>query len=286
MTARGNERRRIVRDEADCRRFLAALARTVERHRVVVHAYCLLSNHYHVVCETPRGNLAAALHLLNGVYAQAFNERYGREGHVFQGRYQAILLEREAHLLEVSRYVVLNPVRAGMCHSPDAWMWSSYRATVGIDPVPAYLTADWVLAQFGRSRSAAQLGYRRFVADRMDESPFARLAGRVVLGREDFVDRYALDDRIDGLEEIPRAQREHARPPITSLLAEYGERGLVIAYRDHSYALKELAEALGCHYSTVSRRMRYLEEGREPPPRRRRRPRAPNAPMQDLTPGE
>ena len=140
VTARGNERKAIVRDDIDRRRFVATLAQMVEHYRVVCHAWVLMPNHYHLLLETPEANLSRAIRHLNGVYTQAFNRRHRRVGHLFQGRFKAILLEKDAHLLALCRYVVLNPVRAGLVRHPRAWGWSSYRATAGEESAPTWLT--------------------------------------------------------------------------------------------------------------------------------------------------
>ena len=165
VTARGNERKPIVRDDGDRRTWLATLAKTVSRFGWLLHAWCLMDNHHHLVVETPNANLARGMRQLNGVYAQRFNARYRRSGHLFGGRYKALLVQGNAHLLELARYVVLNPVRAGLCAHPAEWRWSSYRATAGLAPAPPFLTTSWLLGQFGRDDTRARAGYRAFVDD-------------------------------------------------------------------------------------------------------------------------
>lgn len=132
------------------------LERVVARCHLGLHAYCLMSNHLHLLVETPETNLSTAMRQLNGVYTQAFNRRHDRVGHVLQGRFKAIVVERESYLLELARYVVLNPVRARLTRKPETYAWSSYRATAGLTPVPPYLTVEWLLSQFGRQRAAAE----------------------------------------------------------------------------------------------------------------------------------
>lgn len=124
---------------------------------------CLMDNHYHLLLETPQPNLSLGMRQLNGCYIQAFNRRHDRVGHLFQGRVTAILIEKEAHLLELCRYVVLNSVRGKMVTHPRLWTWSSYRGTAGETIGPVWLSTDWVLAQFGGRRQEAQGRYRRFV---------------------------------------------------------------------------------------------------------------------------
>ncbi len=145
VTARGNERKALVRDDRDRARFVDTLAQMVQQYRVACHAWVLMTNHYHLLLETPTPNLSLAIRHLNGVYTQAFHRRHRRVGHLFQGRFKAIVVEKEAHLLELCRYVVLNPARAGLVAHPRRYGWSSYRATAGEAPVPSWLTVDWTL---------------------------------------------------------------------------------------------------------------------------------------------
>ena len=123
-----------------------------------------MDNHYHLLIETLEGNLALGMRQMNGVYTQLFNRAHGRAGHLFQGRYKSILIQKDSHLLEVCRYVVLNPVRAKMAETPEAWKWSSYLATAGRGASHPCLTKEWVLAQFGRKQALAEKEYRKFVS--------------------------------------------------------------------------------------------------------------------------
>jgi len=161
VIARGNTRDFVFLDDADRIAFLDVLARVVERFGCVCHAYCLMGNHYHLVLETPLGNLSAGMRQLNGLYAQYFNRRHGRCGHLFQGRFRAILVEKETYLLAVARYVVRNPVRAGLCREAGEWQWSSYRATAGHVECPSFLCTDWLLSRFAPTRRLAQARYDR-----------------------------------------------------------------------------------------------------------------------------
>ena len=153
VTSRGNARKPIFKDEEDRKIFLRLLDRVNQRFHWLCHAYCLMDNHYHLVIETPEGNLTKGMRQLNGVYTQAFNRQHHRVGHLFQGRYKSILVERESYLLEVCRYVVLNPVRAKAVEKPEAWRWSSYRGTGGLEKPQACLTTDWILGQLGNGEN-------------------------------------------------------------------------------------------------------------------------------------
>ena len=151
ITSRGNGREDIYLDDNDRALWLQVFGDVCERFNWICHAYCLMGNHYHIVVEIVEGNLSRGMRQLNGVYTQRFNRTHERVGHVFQGRYKSILVEKERYLLELSRYVVLNPVRAKIVHDPGEWPWSSYRAMLGEDACPRWLQRDWLLSQFGSS---------------------------------------------------------------------------------------------------------------------------------------
>src|SRR5712692_7480885 len=186
VTARGNERRAIVRDDEDRKTFLAILARTVRLFRWTLHAYVLLGNHYHLLVETPEPNLARGMRQLNGFYGQTFNRRHGRSGHLFQGRFKAILVEKEAYLLALCRYVVLNPVRARLVAHPQEWKWSNYRLTAGLAPAPEWLEVHWTLGQFSAEISQARRVYREFVGEEGVTSPWDEVVGQIYLGDDEF----------------------------------------------------------------------------------------------------
>ena len=159
VTSRGNARQGIFLDDDDRTGFLEILGRVVERYSWICHAYCLMTNHYHLLIETPNANLSRGMRQLNGVYTQAFNRRHERTGHVLQGRFKSILVEKESHLLELARYIVRNPVRAKMVRSPRDWRWSSYRATAGQSEPPGFLTTGWILSQFHQDLEHAARAY-------------------------------------------------------------------------------------------------------------------------------
>jgi putative transposase len=163
VTARGNRRQPIFNDDRDRERFLSLLTEVVSRSGWRCHAFCLMPNHYHLLIETPEPNLSTGMYRLNGSYAQWFNRRHGVDGHLFQRRFHSALVGSIWHLVELSRYIVLNPVRAGLCSHPGEWRWSSYRATIGIGRRPALLTVHWLLRQFGRTPEQARVSYREFV---------------------------------------------------------------------------------------------------------------------------
>lgn len=258
VTARGNAREPIFHSSADYERFLAVTEQVVSRYGWICHAYCLMGNHYHLLVETPNANLAAGMRHLNGVYSQAFNRAHRRVGHVFQGRYRSVLVEKERHLLTLTRYIALNPVRAGLCRDPADWPWSSYRATCGLSRAPTFLANEWLLACFHRERASAR--YRAFVERTEDVRPSAELRAGLYLGSEAFAAR--MSRRASADKEIPQAERKPVRPSLAELLPSDRGEHIAVAHRAHGYRLNEIASHLGVHYATVSRRLRAWEEGR------------------------
>jgi putative transposase len=262
VTSRGNARQRIYTSAADRQAFLAILASVVHRLHWLCHAYCLMDNHYHLVIETPEGNLARGMRQLNGVYTQWVNRNHHRQGHLLQGRYKAIVLDKESHLLEVCRYVVLNPVRAKRTRQAGQWPWSSYRATVGREAAPDFLTVDWVLGQLSEERRTAQERYQVYVADGLGcASPWPALKGQVFLGAEGFVERHRRRlKEARKVKEIPRRQRYAGRPPVVEVLMRGPrERSIYQAHVEYGYTLREIAEHVGLHYTTVSKVIKKME---------------------------
>ncbi len=262
VTSRGNAKQKIFRNDRDRKTFLDIMGDVVERFHFICHAYCLMDNHYHLVIETPEGNLSEGMRQINGVYTQRYNFFHHKTGHVFQGRYKAIIVDRDSYLLELVRYVALNPVRAGMVEDPKDWMWSSYRPTAGIDDAPSFLYTDWVLAQFSAARKRAQKLYALFVREGITRaSPWKDLKGQIFLGDRTFIDRLRSSLQ-DGVKEIPRSQRYAGRPELEEIIT--GESRTDRAQRDkgiaeavmYGYTLKEIAGHLGIHYATVSRALK------------------------------
>ena len=267
VTARGDRREDIYLDEADRRAWLELFGQVCGRFNWVCHAYCQMTNHYHFVVETPEANLSKGMRQLNGVYTQIVNRTHNRVGHVFQGRYKAILVEREGYLLELARYVVLNPVRAAMVRDPGAWPWSSYRATIGEAPPSPWLQTDWMLSQFGKRRRRAIEKYVDFVRAGVGlPSIWDGLNSQVFLGSDRFVERMQKRAATRGdLAEIPRAQRRPKAKPLEHYQRRYPDfrEAMARAYLAGDYTLKVIAEHFGVHYATVSRAVRDLESEME-----------------------
>jgi putative transposase len=265
VTSRGNARQRVFRDDEDRDMFLATLAWVVGRFGWRCHAYCLMDNHVHLLIETLQPNLSRGMRQLNGVYTQRFNRRHRKVGHLFQGRFKAILVEKEEYLLELARYIVLNPVRAKTVKMPERYPWSSYRAMVGLVPVPPALATDWILNQFADTRATARRRYARFVHDGIGvPGPWEEVKGQVLLGSEAFIERLTPQLQECSTREIPKLQRLVHRPSLRTLLAGVDSKtarniAMAQAYLKHGYTLSEISRAVGLHYATISRLIKALE---------------------------
>lgn len=259
VTSRGDRREAIYLCDDDRLAWLQILADVCKRFNWRCHSWCQMDNHYHLVIETVEGNLSQGMRQLNGVYTQHINRSHQRVGHVFQGRYKAVLVEKQSHLLELSRYVVLNPVRAGMVPDVGDWAWSAYTAYVGEVVAPPWLTVGWVLGQFGKQRAQAMAQYVDFVRAGVGlPSIWDGLRGQIYLGSDAFVQRMQLlaDQAVP---EVPRLQRRPMALPLQNFVdnADAGSSARKVAmaqaYASGDYTLQQIADAFGVHYATVSR---------------------------------
>jgi REP element-mobilizing transposase RayT len=184
VTARGNVRQEIYLGDEDRGAFLGFVEQAHELDHLICHAYCLMGNHYHLLVETPEANLSSAMHRINCLHANRFNRLYGREGHVFERPYRAWIMHGGRRELEAARYIVRNPVRAGLCASPELWRWSSHAAMIGLEPMPAFLSTQRLTAWFGSDPGEARDRYRSFVQSGSD-APYQRPALETLLRRGD-----------------------------------------------------------------------------------------------------
>lgn len=257
VTSRGDRRGDIYTDDSDRGRWLETLGGVCSRYNWRVHAYCLMDNHYHLVVETIEGNLSKGMRQLNGVYTQSYNRRHHQAGHLFQGRYKAILVDKEAYLLELTRYVVLNPVRARMVKNIGDWPWSSYPAMAGDSQLHDWLETDWLLSQFGKQRKRARVKYTDFVRSGIClPSIWDDLQKQVFLGSDAFIHRHlkAIEEK-ESLDDIPALQKRALAKPMAYYQDKYPDTREAIrqAFLTGAYTLKEIGEHFGKHYSTISR---------------------------------
>ncbi|MBA5687995.1 transposase [Rugamonas apoptosis] len=262
VTSRGDHCEAIYRDDSDRRAWLETLELVCGRFNFVIYAYCQMTNHYHVLIETVEGNLSQGMRQLNGLYTQHFNRRHGLVGHLFQGRYKAILVQKESHLLELSRYVVLNPLRARLVHSLLEWPWSSHPFLVGARKAPAWLDSGWLLSQFGSTRGEAIQRYMQFVMDGIGrDSPLKQVSYQLILGDAAFTSRYHHDSVQDSLRDVGKAQRRAVGWPLDEYQRQFPDRDEAIfrAYFSTMYTMRQIAEFFGISLRTVNRAVRKFE---------------------------
>ncbi len=266
VTTRGNDEADIFVDDQDRQQFLNVLGEVVSRTGWVVHAYVLMNNHYHLLIETPQANLSRGMRQLNGVYTQRFNSLHGSGGRVFQGRFKAILTERDGYLLDLCRYIVLNPLRLKAVKNISRYRWSSYRATAGEVKPPVWLHTGWILDHFGRSSSVAQRKYAEFVQAGINlPSPLAKVKSQVLLGSAAFVKK--MKQRLLSKVDLKRDKKRVKRPNLNSLFSLKVRNDKVLrneaikrAYEEYSYTMAEIADAAQIHFSTVSKVIKLGEQ--------------------------
>lgn len=229
----------------------------------LIHAYCLMDSHYHLLIETPDGNLSRGMRQLNGVYTQISNRHHGKVGHVFQGRYKGVLVQKENYLLELARYIVLNPVRARMVREAKDWPWSSYQQTAGMKSNESWLTTEWLLSAFSNKLGLSQEKYKEFIGQGKNQpSPWESLQNQLFLGSENYVRQILKDiDQEKDLSEIPKSQRKE-KPKDLSWYEEKAitrDEGIKLSYDSGGYSMKEIGSYYNLHYSRVSKILKRQE---------------------------
>jgi putative transposase len=275
VTSRGNERKDVFKSRKDRQQFLSYLESSVVRYGAVIHAYCLMSNHYHLLLETPNGNLSQIMRHINGAYTTYFNVKRKRAGHLFQGRYKAILVEADEYATELSRYIHLNPVRAGIVANPEAYEWSSYRQVIGMSETPTWVTTSFVLGYFGGN--SARDKYRQFVdeaVNREDDSPLKKAVASTILGSHDFVREMSqqhlgerkADRNMPAVRVLNRPRIDEIIAAVKSVIREEDlvkKLSLYFCHRFSGARLREIGERFGMSDAAVtqaSRRMRVACE--------------------------
>jgi putative transposase len=262
VTARGDNRTSIYLDHDDRLRWLDILGLICTRFNFIVHAYCQMDNHYHIMVETVEANLSGGMRQLNAIYSQHFNRTHRRCGHVLQGRYKAILVQKESYLLELARYVVLNPVRAGVVSHPRHWRWGSYRHTTGEVDAPAWLETEWLLSQFAHTQEQARVQYEQFVLQGIGKSsPLKEAQHQLLLGDKIFVAQHTDRFMPADLTAAPRVQRRVSAKTLDHFHNAYSNRDEAIgrAYATAAYSMAEIARHFSVSYKTVSRAVRWYE---------------------------
>ena len=265
VTSRGDRREAIFEDDVDRQHFLAVLAAATQRFDVAVFAYCLMDNHYHLVIQTRLANLSQLMRQINGVYTQQYNRRHDKVGHLFQGRFKAILVDQDAYLLEVIRYVDLNPVRARLVRDPANWRWSSYAAHIGnvvsaewLDSVTVHSNMLGRDARTTADRRKAMSLYAAFVAAGKGIKLWdSALTQQMYLGDKQFIERMqaAIDPARARSKDIPKRHRQTSPKPISHYLNANQDRnvGIVAAVCEGRYSVTAVAKEAGLSVSWVSR---------------------------------
>ena len=275
LTSHGDRREPIFEDDEDRAALLDVLALGLDRFDAECFAYCLMGNHYHFVIQTRSGNLSRLMRHVNGVYTQHYNRRHGKVGHLFQGRFKAVLVDEDAYFMEVCRYVDLNPVRAKMVRRPQDWPWSSYRAHAGLADPPWWL-ATAALHRRIAPRAPLRDGptrYAEFVAQGRGTPLWEQaLQGQIYLGGDAFVQRMqalmvqqakalSATARQRQARNVPRVQRRAPPPALAQYLAGERDAGIVQAFREGGYTQTDIALAAGLSVSRVSRIIAAHERG-------------------------
>ena len=262
VTTRGNRKAPIYRDDSDRLVWLETLGEVCGQFNFVVYAFCQMGNHFHLLIESVDGNLSQGMRQLNGVYSQYFNRRHDLAGHLFQGRYQAILVQREAYLLEVARYIVLNPVRANLVTAVQEWPWSSYRQTLLSTMAPAWLRADRLLAHFASNPTDAADGYRKFVDAGVGRpNPASQVQRKLVLGDGRFIEHFTSPETLAEISGISKEQRSLLAPSLSTIQQDCLDRNeaMARAYASNAYTLAAIARHFGVSVSTVRRAIQLIQ---------------------------
>jgi len=276
VTSRGNERKDIFKSKRDRERFLEYLESATQRYNAVIHVYCMMDNHYHLLLETPSGNLPQIMRHLNGAYTTYFNVKRKRSGHLFQGRYKAILVDIDEYAKELSRYIHLNPVRAKMVAIPEAYTWSSYQFYIGKQKSPEWLYIDFILSYFGKKVSIAQNNYQQFVTEIISkkyDSPLDDVISSTLLGSPDFI-AFIKDKYLSGKEpdkDIPALKELTEKVSVQDIFDEvefvFGKESVLarnvkmyLCQRCTGEKLKAIGKYFGISESGVSQANRRISQ--------------------------
>lgn len=274
VTSRGNEQKDVFKSRKDREKFLDYLMSATERYGAVIHVYCLMSNHYHLLLETPAGNLSQIMRHINGAYTTYFNVKRKRAGHLFQGRFKAILVEADEYAVELSRYIHLNPVRAGMAVEPREYLWSSFQSYIGECKTPDWLRTDFVLGFFGKSRTDAGKKYKTFVEELLGkeyDSPLQGTIGAAVLGTPGFVEAVteAHVGKRESERDLPALRQLSIRPSLENIIksvdAVFGtdkklarQAGMYFCHRYSGERIKEICKLYEVSESAITEAARMF----------------------------
>jgi putative transposase len=262
VSSHSDGRNDVYVSDADRRAWLATLGQVCVRFNWICHAYCLMANQFEIVIETPEANLSKGMRQLNQVYTQYFNRTHLLTGPVFQGRFKAVLVEKDRYLLPLARDVVMNPLRAKMVRRLENWPWSSYAATAGLTSKPDWLNTDFILSQFGAQRARTMAKYAAFIQDGKNlPSVLDAVQGQIYLGSEKFVAKMrAAIEKKPGLNKTPRTNKR----VLSRKLADYAraherDEAIALAFLSGRHTMAAIADHFGLHLTTVSRLVKVYE---------------------------
>lgn len=260
--ARGNHQENIYFSDQDRKLFIRLLAATAKRMNWICHAYCLMTNHYHLLLETPDGLLSNGMSYVNGVYTQKINRRYGLTGHLFQERFHSKLIDGNPQFLATVRYIIRNALEANMVEDAGDWPWSSYRATTGQEKPPDFLMVDQVLSLLSNDRRTAQKIFREFIHTKDNEEALLNMSHQIVESiKISTINRAAPSIDIHrSLRPVPRKQKIIGRPSLETMFEGIGcydhekrNHAIMRAYQQYAYTQSEIGNFLGLHRASISR---------------------------------
>ncbi len=271
---RGLERREIFRSKQDYEYFLGQLLQLHEKYDLLVYSYCLMPNHYHLYLETPNGHLSKIMRQLDGHYTQKFNKKYARVGPLMQGRYKAVLIEKDNYSLQLSKYIHLNPVKAKVVKTPEEFVWSSYQAYIGKSETPDFLKTNWLLGQFNKSAKKARKAFKQFTLQDMDQdwSPEKEVYKGFILGDSDFIsqiqDTYLVGKSDPEIPKLKVAQKQLLPEELWKLISSFkidektANKLFIFALKKYSsLTLNEIGVvAGGLTYMAISKIAQRMEE--------------------------
>jgi putative transposase len=270
VTSRGNQKQAIFLSEEDRTYFLKCLGDACDKFQSIIHVYCLMENHYHLLIETPRGHLSRIVHSINTTYSVYFNKKHDRCGHLFQGRFKAILVQAEEYAREVGPYVHLNPVRAGLVDSPEEYDWSNFREYLGTMPSRPWTSTTLILSAFGTAPSIARPAYFEYVIWRLKRklpNPLDAAESSGILGRPEFVERigksFLADKTGERSREVPQLRKIRPRPEMADILAvarellgyknRYARKiAIFIIHKNTDFSLREIGGFFGIGISGIT----------------------------------
>ena len=264
--SRGHDKRILFVDDRDRRCFIKILAEACEKYGVRALVECRMGTHYHLVIQTPRANISEFMAFVNGEFGKYWNRRYRRRGHVFNERYKPVLVDSGYYLRVLVSYVFNNPVEGHAVSQAADWLWSSYRATAGLEPAPSYLSLDWLDTTFpGSSRAESQALFERYInAPSPEEAEYS--FARAIYGGEDFKKR--IREHIAATlytSSIPREYRALHRPPLPELIRSFDKQqrnsAILRAHVVYAYTAAEIGRYLHLHPASVSRVICSLRAG-------------------------